>query len=83
MLITIVIIIHHYFIRTFLTVDTYIICALSNCPLYILYMYVQVSPPLQAGQSVRLFHREYECYIAAEGSFADLPPVVEDGNGVT
>ena len=28
---------------------------------------------------VRLFHREYECYLSAEGSFAEQPPVVEDG----
>ena len=28
---------------------------------------------------VRLFHREYECYLSAEGSFAEHPPVVEDG----
>ena len=35
---------------------------------------------LQANQSVRLFHREYECYISAEGSFAeDKQAVVEDG----
>ena len=34
---------------------------------------------LQAGKTVRLFHREYECYIAAEGSFAGDPSVVEDG----
>ena len=33
----------------------------------------------QAGSTVRLFHREYECYIAAEGSFAEDPAVVEDG----
>ena len=33
----------------------------------------------QAGGTVRLFHREYECYIAAEGSFAEDPAVVEDG----
>ena len=35
---------------------------------------------VQANLSVRLFHREYECYIAAEGSFAeDKKIVVEDG----
>lgn len=28
---------------------------------------------------VRLFHREYECYISAEGSFAEDPPIVENG----
>ena len=33
----------------------------------------------QAGGTLRLFHREYECYIAAEGSFARDPAVVEDG----
>jgi len=33
----------------------------------------------QAGGTVRLFHRENECYIAAEGSFAEDPAVVEDG----
>ena len=44
-------------------------------------LYHNISP--QAGQSVRLFHRECECYIAAEGSFAEHPPVVEDGNEVT
>ena len=33
----------------------------------------------QAGATVRLFHREYECYIAAEGSFAEEPSVVEEG----
>ncbi len=34
---------------------------------------------LQAGSTVRLFHREHECYVAAEGSFTELPPVTEDG----
>ena len=34
---------------------------------------------VQAGTTVRLFHGEYECYIAAEGSFAEEPAVVEDG----
>ena len=34
---------------------------------------------VQSGGTVRLFHREYECYIAAEGSFAEDPAVVEDG----
>ena len=29
---------------------------------------------------VRLFHREKECYVSAEGSFADSTVVVEDGN---
>ena len=29
---------------------------------------------------VRLFHREKECYVSAEGSFADSKVVVEDGN---
>ena len=35
----------------------------------------------QAGGTVtvRLFHRKYECCIAAEGSFAGEPAVVEDG----
>ena len=33
----------------------------------------------QAGAVVRLFHREGECYVAAEGSFAENPAVVEDG----
>ena len=33
----------------------------------------------QAGATVRLFHAEDECYIAAEGSFAEDPAVVEDG----
>ena len=33
----------------------------------------------QAGTTVRLFHAEDECYIAAEGSFAEEPAVVEDG----
>lgn len=28
---------------------------------------------------MRLFHREYECYLSAEGSFAEQPTVVEDG----
>ena len=29
---------------------------------------------------MRLFHREYECYISAEGSFAEIKKVVvEDG----
>ena len=28
---------------------------------------------------MRLFHREYECYIVAEGSFAEDPAVIEDG----
>lgn len=39
-----------------------------------------VQPMPQANQTVRLFHREYECYISAEGSFAeDQQVVVEDG----
>ena len=48
----------------------------SECPfLPCLFFYV-----VQASQSVRLFHREYECYISAEGSFAeDQQVVVEDG----
>lgn len=29
---------------------------------------------------MRLFHREKECYISAEGSFAESEVVVEDGN---
>ena len=34
----------------------------------------------QGGSVVRMFHCEYECYIVAEGSFAnDKQPVVEDG----
>ncbi len=28
---------------------------------------------------VRLFHREYECYLSAEGSFAESSPIIEDG----
>ena len=32
---------------------------------------------LQAGSTVRLFHREHECYIAAEGSF--WKGITEDG----
>lgn len=28
---------------------------------------------------VRLFHRENECYVSAEGSFAESPAVIEDG----
>ena len=28
---------------------------------------------------MRLFHCEYDCYIAAEGSFAEDPAVIEDG----
>ena len=34
---------------------------------------------MQAGNCARLFHREYECYIAAEGSFAENSILVEDG----
>ena len=34
----------------------------------------------QGGGVVRLFHREKECYVSAEGSFADSQVVVEDGN---
>lgn len=34
----------------------------------------------QGGEVVRLFHREKECYVSAEGSFADSKVVVEDGN---
>ena len=34
---------------------------------------------LQGGGVVRLFHRERECYVSAEGSFAENPAVVEDG----
>ncbi len=26
-----------------------------------------------------MFHREYECYLSAEGSFAEDSPVIEDG----
>ena len=38
---------------------------------------------MQANQSVRLFHREYECYVSAEGSFAESNQVVvEDGECV-
>ena len=38
---------------------------------------------VQANQSVRLFHREYECYVSAEGSFAESKKVVvEDGKCV-
>ena len=33
----------------------------------------------QAGATVRLFHGENECYVAAEGSFAEDHAVVEDG----
>ena len=29
---------------------------------------------------MRLFHRENECYVVAEGSFAQYSSVVEDGN---
>ena len=32
----------------------------------------------QAGGTVRLFHHEYKCYIAAEGSFAE-DAVIKDG----
>ena len=34
---------------------------------------------MQGGGVVRLFHREKECYISAEGSFAENQAVVEDG----
>ena len=33
----------------------------------------------QAGQSVRLFHREHKCYVVAKGSFAQDPVLTEDG----
>ena len=33
----------------------------------------------QGGGVVRLFHREKECYVSAEGSFAESGVVVEDG----
>lgn len=32
---------------------------------------------MQAGDCIRLFHREDECYIVAEGSFAEQEPVHE------
>ena len=28
---------------------------------------------------IRMFHREIECYLVAEGSFAEHSPVVENG----
>lgn len=34
---------------------------------------------MQGGGVVRLFHRENECYVSAEGSFAENE-VVEDGS---
>ena len=34
---------------------------------------------MQGSGVVRLFHREKECYVSAEGSFAENPVVVEDG----
>ena len=46
------------------------------------YMYVPttstISNTVQGGGVVRLFHRESECYISAEGSFA-LSDDIEDG----
>ena len=37
-------------------------------------------PLFQAGSVIRLFHREIECYVVAEGSFAEQPEsaLVED-----
>lgn len=37
---------------------------------------------VQGGGVVRLFHRERECYVSAEGSFAESSAVVEDGNSI-
>ena len=35
---------------------------------------------LQGGSIIRLFHRELECYLVAEGSFANVDEVVvEEG----
>ena len=34
---------------------------------------------MQGGGVVRLFHREKECYVSAEGSFAENQAVIEDG----
>ena len=45
-------------------------------------MYVCVCVCVQANQSVRLFHREYECYISAEGSFAESTQVVVEDGGL-
>ena len=37
---------------------------------------------IQAGCCVRLFHREQECYVVAEGSFVERAPIENGENGV-
>ena len=50
----------------------------TECMCTIIVAFCHFIPP-QGGKAVRLFHKEDECYIVAEGSFASSSPVLENG----